>query len=124
MNLRHAVALTVLAAMSCAVPVLSWSQQSSEKAVTDQLAASIYNGPSMATLGELADGIGGRLTGSPADVPSTKWAPAKFRSYGIENVRLEPFAIAAGWQRGTARGAILSPLSRPLNLASMGWGRS
>src|SRR6202051_2583216 len=122
MNLRHAAALT---AMLCTLPVPGWSQQPSEnKAMTDQLAASIYNGPSMAALGELADGIGGRLTGSPAYVRSTEWAVAKFRSYGIQNVRLDPFAIAAGWQRGTARGAILSPLSRPLNLASMGWGRS
>ena len=122
MNLRHAAALT---AMLCALPVLGWSQQPSEnKAVTDQLAASIYNGPSMATLGELADGIGGRLTGSPAYVRSTEWAVAKFRSYGIQNVRLEPFMIAAGWQRGTATGAMLSPLSRPLNLASMGWAPS
>jgi hypothetical protein len=124
MNLRHAVALTVLAAMLCAVPLLSWSQQSSEKAVTDQLAASIYNGPSMATLGELADGIGGRLTGSPAYVRSAEWAVAKFRSYGIQNVRLEPFIIPAGWQRGTATGALLTPLSRPLNLASLGWAPS
>src|SRR6202051_3022259 len=125
MNLRHAVVSTVLSAMLVAIPVLGWAQEPSEmKPATDQLAASIYNGPSMATLGELADGIGGRLTGSPAYVRSTEWAAAKFRSYGIENVRLEPFAIAAGWQRGTARGAILSPLSRPLNLASMGWGRS
>ena len=122
MNLRHAAALT---AMLCALPVLGWSQQPSEnKAVTDQLAASIYNGPSMATLEELADGIGGRLTGSPAYVRSTEWAVAKFRSYGIQNVRLEPFMIAAGWQRGTATGAMLSPLSRPLNLASMGWAPS
>jgi carboxypeptidase Q len=122
MNLRHAAALT---AMLCALPVLGWSQLPSEnKAVTDQLAASIYNGPSMATLGELADGIGGRLTGSPAYVRSTEWAVTKFRSYGIQNVRLEPFTIPAGWQRGAAGGSILTPLSRPLNLASMGWSPS
>src|SRR5664279_1882919 len=121
MILRPAVAWLVW----WAVPVLAWSQPPSEmKPVTDRLAASIYNGPSMATLGELTDSIGGRLTGSPAYVRSTEWAAAKFRSYGIENVRLEPFKIEAGWQRGTASGAMLSPLSRPLNLASLGWGRS
>ena len=121
MNLRRAVALAVW----WAIPVLAWSQQPSEmKPVTDQLAASIYNGPSMTTLGELADGIGGRLTASPAYVRSTEWAAAKFRSYGIENVRLDPFTIPAGWQRGTASGAMLSPLSRPLNLASLGWAPS
>src|SRR5208282_3128572 len=48
----------------------------------------------------------------------------KFRSYGIENVRLEPFTIPAGWQRGTATGAMLAPLSRPLYVASLGWSPS
>jgi carboxypeptidase Q len=121
MNLRRAVAIAVW----WAIPVLASAQQPSEmKPVTDRLSASIYNGPSMATLGELTDSIGGRLTGSPAYVRSTEWAVAKFRSYGIENVKLEPFTIAAGWQRGTASGAMLSPLSRPLNVASIGWGPS
>ncbi len=121
MNLRRAIALAVW----FAIPVLLWAQTPSElKPVTDRLAASIYNGPSMTTLADLADGIGGRLTGSPAYVRSTEWAAAKFRSYGIENVRLEPFTIPAGWQRGTASGAMLSPLSRPLYVASLGWAPS
>lgn len=125
MNLHRAVAATVLVTTFCTVSILGWSQQFSDmKPVTDQLAASIYNGPSMATLGELADGIGGRLTGSPAYVRSTEWAAAKFRSYGIQNVRLDPFSIPAGWQRGTASGSILAPMSRPLNLASLGWAPS
>ncbi|MFZ3265005.1 MAG: M20/M25/M40 family metallo-hydrolase [Terriglobales bacterium] len=94
------------------------------KSATDRLAASIYTGPSMRTLGELADGIGGRLTGSPAYVRSTEWSAAKFRSYGIENVRLEPFTMDAGWQRGTATGEMLTPLSRPLHVASLGWAPS
>jgi len=121
MNLRRAVALLVW----WAIPVLAWAQQPSEmKPVADQLAASIYNGPSMTNLRELADGIGGRLTGAPAYVRSTEWAAAKFRSYGIENVRLEPFTIPAGWQRGTASGAILTPVPRPLNVTSYGWAPS
>ncbi len=121
MNLRRVVRLAVW----WAIPVLAWAQPPSEiKPVTDRLAASIYNGPSMTTLGELADGIGGRLTASPAYVRATEWAAAKFRSYGIENVRLEPFTIPAGWQRGTATGAMLSPLSRPLYVASLGWAPS
>jgi len=121
MNLRRVVALSVW----WAIPVLAWSQPPAEmKTVTDRLSASIYNGPSMTTLGELADGIGGRLTGSPAYVRSTEWAVTKFRSYGIQNVKLDPFTIPAGWQRGTATGAMLSPLSRPLNVASLGWGPS
>ncbi len=121
MNLRRVVRLAVW----CVIPVLAWAQQPADlKPVTDRLAGSIYTGPSMTTLGELTDGIGGRLTGSPAYVKSAEWAAAKFRSYGIENVRLEPFTIPAGWQRGTATGAMLSPLARPLYVASLGWAPS
>jgi carboxypeptidase Q len=123
MKLRHAM----ISAAWCAFPLLVWSQQGSPaevKAATDQLASSVFTGPAMSTLRELSDGIGGRLTGSPAYVRSTEWAAAKFRSYGITDVRLEPFTIPAGWQRGTASGAILTPMARPLNLASLGWSPS
>ena len=117
--------LAVILAVWCSVSAPAWPEQPSDmKPVADRLAASVYNGPSMATLGELADGIGGRLTGSPAYVRATEWAAAKFRSYGIENVRLEPFTIAAGWQRGMASAAMVTPMSRPLNLASLGWSPS
>jgi hypothetical protein len=78
----------------------------------------------MATLRELTDTFGGRLTGSPAYVGSAEWAAAKFRSYGIQNVKLDPFTIPAGWQRKAASGAMVSPLSRPLSIASLGWSPS
>jgi len=107
------------------VPVIVWSQQPSDlKPVADQLAASIYTGSSMATLRELTDGIGGRVTGTPSYVSATEWAAAKFRSYGIENVRLDPFTIPAGWERGSASGRMVAPLSRPLYVASVGWSPS
>lgn len=123
MNLSRVSVLLVCTTFSSVLCSQQLSPAEMKKAA-DQLAASVYNGPAMATLGELADGIGGRLTGSPAYVRSTEWASGKFRSYGIENVRLEPFTIPAGWERGTASGAIVSPLPRALNLASMGWGPS
>src|SRR5258707_7094362 len=85
----------------------------------NRLAGSIYTGPSMTTLRELADGFGGRLTGSPAYNHAAEWAAAKFRSYGIQNVRLEAFTIPSSWVRGTAQGELLSPLARPLYLQSL-----
>jgi carboxypeptidase Q len=90
----------------------------------NRLANSIYMGPSMNTLRELSDGFGGRLTGSPAYNHAAEWAAAKLRSYGIQNVRLEPFTIPNGWVRGTAYGQMLSPLARPLYLQSLGWAPS
>lgn len=112
------LAILIFAAGACA------QQPADLKPATDHLAASIYGGPSMATLGELTDSIGGRVTGSPAYVRATEWAAAKFRSYGIQNVRLEPFTMEALWQRGTASGRMLSPLARPLYVASLGWAPS
>ncbi len=102
-----------------------WAESPSEmKPVTDRLAASIYTGPSMRILRELTDTFGGRLTGSPAYQRSADWAAAKFRSYGVQNVKLEAFTIPAGWQRVSASGMMLSPLSRPLSIASLGWSPS
>ncbi len=90
----------------------------------NRLASSIYMGPSMTTLRELADGFGGRLTGSPAYNHAAEWAAAKFRSYGIQNVRLEPFTIPHSWIRGKAHGELLAPLARSLYLESLGWAPS
>jgi carboxypeptidase Q len=91
---------------------------------TNRLAAAIYTGPSMTTLRELSDGFGGRLTGSPAYNQAAEWAAAKFRSYGIKDVRLEPFTIPNGWVRGSAHGELLTPIVRPLHLESLGWSPS
>ena len=89
-----------------------------------QLAGSIYIGPSMTTLRELTDGFGGRLSGSPAYNRAVDWAVAKFRSYGIQNVKTEPFMLPNGWDRGPASGKILSPVARPLHIESLGWAPS
>jgi len=112
----------LVVALWCAIPIFGWSQQPSDiKPVTDRLAAEVYNGPSVNTLRQLTDTIGGRLTGGPAYVHATEWAAAKFRGYGIQSVRLEPFTMQAAWQRGTASATMLSPMARPLHIASLGW---
>lgn len=90
----------------------------------DQLTGSVYTGPGMKTLRELSDGFGGRLSGSPAYNRAAEWAAAKFRSYGISNVRLEPFTMNNGWVRGAASGEFLTPIARPLHIESLGWSPS
>lgn len=88
------------------------------------LTGSIMTGPSMDTLRELSDGLGGRLTGSPAYERAAQWAVGKFRGYGIENVRVESFTIPNGWQRGEAQAEMTAPMQRPLHVASLGWSPS
>ena len=100
MKLRHSLVVPfvlLFSALVCAAP------NSEMQEGANQLTSSIYTGPAMRTLRELSDGFGGRLTGSPAYNQAAEWAAAKFRSYGIQNVKLEPFAMDNGWVRGTAQ---------------------
>jgi carboxypeptidase Q len=125
MKRRRAYVLSLLLLTVAALVEYSAAQISPEvKATAVQLAGSIYVGPSMTTLRELSDGFGGRLSGSPAHNRAVEWAAAKFRSYGIQNVKLEPFTMPNGWQRGSARGEMLAPIARMLHVESMGWAPS
>src|SRR5229473_2725233 len=75
----------------------------------------------MDNLEYLSDEIGPRLTGSPQLKQANEWTAAKFREYGLTNVKLEPWSIARSWMRGTARARIVSPAVHPLTIASAGW---
>src|SRR5258708_23212819 len=75
----------------------------------------------MDNLEYLSDEIGPRLTGSPQLKQANDWTAAKFREYGLTNVKLEPWTIAHSWTRGTAHARILSPAVHPLTIASAGW---
>jgi hypothetical protein len=76
----------------------------------------------MANLTYLSDIIGPRLTGSVALKRANEWAAEKMKSYGLTNVRLEPWSIPAGWERGTATARLIEPNNgRSITLASMGW---
>ena len=120
MNRRVVIGLLVL----IFVGALSAEPAGDIRETADRLAASIYIGPGMRTLRELSDGFGGRLSGSPAYNQAAAWAATKFNSYGIQNVRLEPFTIPNGWLRGTAHGQLLAPVARTLHLESLGWSPS
>ncbi|PYX40081.1 MAG: hypothetical protein DMG81_07500 [Acidobacteria bacterium] len=106
------------------VGVMAAEPAADVREAADRLAASIYVGPGMHTLRELSDGFGGRLSGSPAYNHAAEWAAAKFRSYGIQNVKLDPFTIPNGWVRGTAHAQLLTPVSHTLHLESLGWSPS
>jgi hypothetical protein len=76
----------------------------------------------MKNLEYLSDRIGGRLTGSANLEKANKWAAEKMRSYGLENVRLEPWEIPYGWERGRAEMKLIEPdTGRALLIASRGW---
>lgn len=76
----------------------------------------------MANLGYISDVIGARLTGSESLKRANEWTAEKFKSYGLEGVKLEAWTIPAAWERGFANARLLEPKTgQLLTVASMGW---
>jgi carboxypeptidase Q len=75
----------------------------------------------MTNLAHLSDVIGPRLTGSARLEQANRWTAEKMKEYGLENVRLEPWEIPIGWERGTVSMKLISPNERTLLAASAGW---
>lgn len=73
---------------------------------------------------DLTDKFGGRLTGSASYQKAAEWAAESFRAAGLKNVRLEPFGMPSGWERGWGHGRIITPVERPLHIQSLGWAPS
>ncbi|MBL0213550.1 MAG: M20/M25/M40 family metallo-hydrolase [Myxococcales bacterium] len=78
----------------------------------------------LAQLAELTENIGGRVTGSKAYGQAVTWAMAQLTAAGAQHVHVEKFTLAHGWQRGPARGKVLSPRVRALHVESFGWAPS
>ena len=76
----------------------------------------------MKNLGHLSDVIGPRLTGSANLKRANEWTAEVMRKYGLTNVRLEPWEIPVGWERGTATMKLIDPDNgRHLTVAAAGW---
>ncbi len=76
----------------------------------------------MRTLKELTD-IGPRLTGSPKLRRAQDWAMAKFRSYGLKNVRLEKWGdVPVGFERGNRQiGRMVAPFASDIVFTTQCW---
>jgi hypothetical protein len=78
----------------------------------------------MKNLGYLSDTIGHRLTGSKSLVTANNWTAEVMKKYGLENVRLEPWEIPIGWQRGHVNMTLKTPREQTLLACSAGWSPS
>jgi hypothetical protein len=80
------------------------------------------NSTIMKNLEFLSDTIGPRLTGSKNLERANEWTAAKMKEYGLENVRLEPWEIPLGWERGPASLTVVDPDTRVrCAVAAVGW---
>jgi len=64
--------------------------------------------------------VGQRLAGTEAEARARDWAVAKFKSIGLENVRVEPFTVP-GWERGKETASIISPFPQDMIITSLGY---
>jgi hypothetical protein len=74
----------------------------------------------------LTDVIGARLTNSPASRKANDWAAETFRSWGLANVKIEPWdsAFGRGWEIVSYSGRILTPWPKPLAAYPQAWSGS
>ncbi|MFZ0878808.1 MAG: M20/M25/M40 family metallo-hydrolase [Candidatus Acidiferrales bacterium] len=96
-----------------------------EKSCSDLAPAMIVSAEGPSPLAEnlrhLTDEIGGRVTGSPAADKAVGWGVEAFRHAGVDEVHTEKFTIPVGWSEGATHVDVLSPVSFPVRLVSIGW---
>jgi carboxypeptidase Q len=68
---------------------------------------------------ELTTRFGPRPAGSANEQQAARWAAARLKALGFENVHIESFPITA-WVRGTESAQLVAPLAQPLAVAALG----
>ena len=113
----------ILAAIGIAIPCSRIATAQNGTEATDKLIFQEIreHNELMKNLEYLSDDIGPRLTGSDQLQRSVDWASGLARRYGLQSVHVEPWKLAHSWQRGSAQGRILKPVSRSLTIAAAGW---
>lgn len=110
------LAITVL-------PSLAIAQAPAEVVAKVVEQSSEQNSQVMAHLDHLTNTIGPRLTGSERLTKSCEWARDKFKSFGIENARLEEWGtVEVGFDRGVHRGFVKAgETTKPLTFGTNAW---
>lgn len=71
---------------------------------------------------EISDVHGPRLTGSPGLREAQDWAVTTMKSWGLQNVKLEPWNFNhQGWQNYELEASVLKPFQQPLNVRAVSW---
>ena len=80
-----------IAVLLTASSVLLAAQQDGQSVIAAIKAEGLRSTEAAVTFHTLTDTIGPRLTGSPAHVEAARWAAERFKAWGLDNSRLEPF---------------------------------
>jgi hypothetical protein len=103
------------AAKSNAVACSATGETLCEQVAPKIIANAQGDSPLAENLRKLTEGIGGRVTGSPAAARAVQWGVAAFRDAGID-VHTEKYTIPVTWSEGASRLTVLSPESFSVRL--------
>ncbi len=110
--------MRILPAVSCICALLSFPSFAAPPAdavTVNRIADEAFNHGEVNDIAAyLADQIGGRMTNSPAMRKAERWTQDKFRSWGLKDVRAEPFDFGRGWWIESAHVRMTAP--RPLEM--------
>ena len=114
MSVAARTASTILFVLMLATVLAATARPGAAAGEVDRLTGTVLGEtPTMNDLHELADRIGGRISGTPACDRAIEWAAAKFREAGVDAVTLEPFTMANGWSPRTIEASALAPPPSP-----------
>jgi hypothetical protein len=113
--------LGLMASLSASSEPASPAEDGTLGALTSIAGSAMMDPYAYATLQELSDEIGGRVTGTPEDARAIEWGLKQMKALGLENVHKETWMLSRGWSRGSAEAEMISPIQRRLHVSSLGW---
>ena len=117
---------SILAAALCLLPATTtvWSQSSEPvdaAAIARIRDEGLTRSQVMDTAFWLTDRYGPRLSGSPEFDEAADWAIARLSSYGVRNLRKEPFALGYGWSLAAFHATMTAPRVMPMIGTPLAW---
>lgn len=111
-----------LLALACAAIQPALAQNAVDGNTINRIADEGYNHGQVVVLAEhLTDRIGGRMTNSPAMREAEKWTQQMFRSWGLKDVRADPFEFGRGWWIESASSRMVAPRNLALRSIPIAW---
>jgi len=109
-----------LASLVLAVPALAQEPVDWET-VTRIRHEGFHNSQVERLLSELMDGIGPRISNSPAHEASVEWALETFREWDLDEAWAHGFEFGRGWSWDTASFTVLEPFVRSVEVLPTAW---
>src|SRR5580704_19485741 len=115
--------MALTASMACLMVLAASAQAPGVADMNTRLRAEETNNSKiMWIMHEISDVHGPRLTGSPGLRAAQDWAVATMKSWGLSNVKLEPWNFNhQGWQNYELEANVTQPFQQPLNVRAVSW---